>query len=423
MNSFLKITGAKRPIDINYHDFPQGAKNAALPVLGASLLFEREVVLNNVPDISDVQVIFNLLREINISFGYDNNVFTKLDNSELKKIVFSKEFFATRGGFYLVAALILKHGQIKIKNYAVAGCQIGQRGYEHIFKVLKVFGLGSAVHDGDLIIKKVRAYTGGEIVLSDHGICVTGVAIILAAQFKHKTILRQIATSPEINDLVIFLRQNGVIIRQCKKRRLEIQRGNYRLSKKSFSIQDDRIVIATYIFLALISHGTFRIKTTKLKYLSSLLKLLKLSGVVLRQNKLKGLTTMRRGANMKVADAVADDYPDICTDIQPMLTVWLCTLPGRSSVRDNIFPLRQHHVAPLKKMGQDVEFVDGKIIINGGHDFVAASVDGHDIRCGAAMALAACVAKGTSTINNWEYINRGYAKLFDVIKLNRELDK
>jgi len=423
--STLKITGSSKPINIDYADFAQGSKNAALAVLGASLLFDHELVINNVPDISDTQNIFGLLREINIAFGYDHNVFIKLVTSKinLAEINFSADFFKTRGGFYVAAALINKYRKIKIKNYTVAGCRLGERGYDYIFRVFNNFGIQIEIATGDLIIKKQPDnYAGGAIILDDLGICASGVALILAAQFKEKTILVNAGKAPELNDLIDFLRQNGVAIKKYQNGNLLIFKNNSASANQSFKIQDDRLVITTYIILALLTGGQFKIKNYKLKYLTTLVDFLKKTGVCIWTDKNDGTTTFLPGQKMKARDLVIDDYPEISTDVQAILTVWLCALKGQATICDHIFPARNYHVKQLQKMGQNIKTKDDRIIILGANKFMASKISGHDLRCSAALILAASVTRGASAIRDWEYVNRGYEKLLDIIGQNRRME-
>jgi len=419
--SLLKIIGSTRPINIDYAKFKQGSKNAALPIIGASLLFDNDLIIKNVPDISDVYSILKILNKINVSFNYEKNTFTKFSGDKFKKQSFSKDFFDTRGGFYLVAALINKWKKIKIKNYTVAGCRIGARGYDNIFRVLAEFGFVVNVIDDNLIINKTHKYSGGRIVLNDLGICVSCVALILAAQFEHKTVLANIGQAPEINDLINFLVANGVNIVRNKNNQLEVWKGSVKTRLKSFGIQDDRIVIATYAVLALISQGSFKIKSIKLQHLSSFIELLKSTGCHIKENKKNNTTIILRGRNMRPVQVLVDDYPRISTDIQPLLATFLGTIKGSSIIKDNIFPLRNFHVEQLQKMNQSIAFKDGEIIIMGGNKFAGNQLCGHDIRCNAALIAAACVAHGVTLITDWEYVNRGYEHLLNIVKQNREL--
>ncbi|MEI7451634.1 MAG: hypothetical protein WCK37_00345 [Candidatus Falkowbacteria bacterium] len=421
--STLKITGSRKPININYVDFAQGSKNAALPVFGASLLFNGQLLIDNVPNISDVQNIFKLLREINVSFGYDNNAFIKLATNKINpaEITLSADFFKTRGGFYLVAALINKCRKIKIKKYSIAGCRIGVRAYDNILRVFNVFGFQIKIVAGDIIIKKKRDYYGEKISLNDLGICASGVALILAAQFKVKTNLVGSSKAPELNDLINFLRSNGIAIKRYQNSDLLVYKNNSAWPCNSFKIQDDRIVIATYAILALLSGGYFKIKTSKLKYLDSFIKFLRDSGCIIWNGLEDGVTIFLPGKKMRANDLVVDDYPKIPTDIQPILTVFLCALKGRATICDLIFPERNFHVKQLQRMGQNIKNRDGQIVINGNNKFIAGKVRGHDLRCGAALILAACVARGTSEISDWEYVGRGYEKLLDIVVQNRRL--
>ncbi len=421
MPSLLRITGSRKPFVIEYESFRQGSKNAALLVIGASLLFDTDLAIGNVPHIFDLLNVLGFFKKINVNFTYENNEFIKRKNNKFKKIVFGEDFFNTRGGFYLIAALINKWKEIKIKGYGIAGCKIGERGYGNIFKVFSEFGIDSDVVGGDLIMRKNNKYTGKKIILNDLGICVSGVALILASQFMRRTTFVGTGKAPEINDLISFLSNNGVYIKKGKHNHLVVYKKRINCHKNRFNIQDDRMVIATYAVLALISSGVFTIKTSKLKYLHSFIELLKLSGCRVEKNKKIRTTVISRGKKMKPLEVIIDDYPHIPTDLQAIVTVFLCTISGVSTIKDNIFPQRNHHIYQLKKMNQDIDFNNKKIIIKGGKKFIKNKLTGHDIRCNAALILAACIAKGTTSIVDWEYVNRGYENILNIVGRNRKL--
>lgn len=421
MSKELKIKGSNEPIIIDYEKYKQGSKNASLPIISACLLFETDIIVNNVPNISDIINIFKLLKKINFKYSYKNKVFIRRKNNNFNKIIFNKDFFDTRGGFYLIAALINKWKEIKIEGFGIAGCQIGERGYDNIFRIFSEFGIESKIVDNNLIIRKNSIYEGKKIVLNDLGICVSGIALILAAQYTVKTTLINIGKAPELNDLENFLEMNGVCIKINKHRHFVIYKQKENYEKINFIIQDDRIVIATYVLLTLISSGRFKIKSDKLKYLYTFINLLKNSGCNVRVNKGNKTTTITRSKKMKPLNIVIDDYPQIPTDLQPILSVFFCSIKGLSIIKDKIFPQRIFHIDQLKKMNQDITFTNNKITIKGGNKFIKNSLIGHDIRTNAAIILAACIAKGTSTIVNWEYINRGYENLLNIIQKNRQL--
>ena len=421
MSKNLKIHGSDQPICINYEDFKQGSKNAALPVIGASLLFDAELTIGDVPHISDILNIFRLLKKIGVNFSYADNVYAKHKGNVFKEIIFEEDFFETRGGFYVVAALINRCKIIIIKKYGMAGCKIGERGHGNIFRVFKEFGFSANIVKDRLVIKKSKRYFGKTIMVDDLGICASGVALILASQFKTKTTLINTGKAPEINDLTEFLINNGVNISKLNDNKLVISRGKKHCRKSSFNIQDDRIVIATYLILSLITEGSFKIKSSKLQHLLSFVELLKACGVNINNDKKTKTVIFIRGKKMSPAKVVIYDYPSIPTDIQPVLSVFLCTIKGPSVIRDNIFPDRKFHISQLKKMNQDIKYSDSEVFIKGGRVFKSNNLRGHDIRCSAALILASCIASGVSVIKDWQYVNRGYESLLEIIKQNRKL--
>lgn len=419
MNKIISIKGDLKPINIRYEDFPQGSKNSVLAIIGASLLFDSVQTISNFPDILDTRSILELLYEMKLKYKFTKGVFTKRQ-STYKKIEFRENFFKTRGGFYIVAGIINKLKKIKIKNYVIGGCKIGDRNYQFIFNTFKVFGVDVKTTDDSIIFCKTADQVRDRIELNDPGIVVSGIAIILATQQKGTISLINISNAPEINDLIAYLNKNGVCVERHKKRELVICNDTSKKNKDvQFSIQDDRIVIATYIILCLISNGQFNIDKSKIKYLNTFISLLGKIGLSIKSTTNK-VFICNNGKNiLKPQNAIIDDYPSIPTDIQPLLTVLLCTIKGNSSVRDNIFPLRNHHVNQLKKLNQDIKFDKDRILIKGGDRFISNTLFSNDMRCSAALMLAASISEGTSKIHNFEDVNRGYEHLLRIIGNNR----
>ena len=180
------------------------------------------------------------------------------------------------------------------------------------------------------------------------------------------------------------------------------------------------MVIATYAVLSFITGGTFTITTEKLKYLSSFLGLLKKINASVKSH--RGVTCIARNGDLRPVKVKVADYPGIPTDIQPIITVLLAGAKGVSIIEDKIFPNRIAHIAELKKVGTDIEHREGIIVIRGGKRFIANSVRAKDLRSCAALLLASCIAKGTTTVSSWDQIYRGYEYLISIIRSNRALN-
>ena len=421
MGNKLNVKGSRKPIDIAYDRCPQGAKNAALPVLCATLVFNNKSIIENVPDISDVKVLLRLFKRINLDFSYVKHTFIKYP-SRLKKIDFPKSFYKSRGGFYLIASLIKQWGTLKIRGYEIGGCKIGNRPYTHFLRVLKNFGYAVDIKGGDLVIRRSAQYRGKIIQLNDLGIVASGMALILASQFEAKTTLVKFGKAPELNDLIKLIKEKEIFIKK-RGRTLVIRgcdRNNHQSSLHPFKLQDDRMVIATYAVLSLITGGTFTITTEKLKYLSSFLGLLKKINASVKSH--RGVTCIARNGDLRPVKVKVADYPGIPTDIQPIITVLLAGAKGVSIIEDKIFPNRIAHISELKKVGTDIEHREGIIVIRGGKRFIANSVRAKDLRSCAALLLASCIAKGTTTVSSWDQIYRGYEYLISIIRSNRALN-
>ena len=213
--STLSITGSDAPINLSYAEYPQGSKNACLPVLAASLLFDQAEI-SNVPDIADVRIILNSFTQMKLHFTFGNNIFAKC-HAQAMAVDIGDVFRATRAGFYILAALILKVETWRIGGFGVAGCRIGIRGYTKIFSIFNAFGITIEQTGDELCFKVIRGYQGAVIAVNDSGICATAVALILAAQFKAETTIAGPGRAPELQDLVDYLQLNGIHI-QCRDR-------------------------------------------------------------------------------------------------------------------------------------------------------------------------------------------------------------
>jgi UDP-N-acetylglucosamine 1-carboxyvinyltransferase len=419
----ITIKGDSKPISIEYEEFAQGSKNATLPLIGASLIFDSKQILSNFPDISDVKSIFELLDQINIQYEFKDGVFIKNNSSQINKQNFGSNFFKTRGGFYIVAGIISKFGRVEIEDYVVGGCKIGDRNYQFIFNTFKSFGIDVEITDKSIIFQKqLENSYRREIVLDDLGIVVTGIALILAAQEQSPIKLINISNAPEINDVIDFLIRNGISIERLGKRDLlvnpVVQKDLY--NETDFQIQDDRIVIATYSILSLITKGKFRIKQNRWRYLDTFTSLLKDIGFVLESNEDNFIIYNKDNLELMPQNVIADDYPAISTDMQPLVTLLLCTINGNSTMTDKIFPTRNFHVEQLSKLNQKIEFTDDRIVIKGRSKFLSNEIESNDMRCSAALILAATIAEGTSTIKNYEDVNRGYEHLISIVSQNRQ---
>lgn len=412
--SRIEIQGAAAPIDICYEEHRQGSKNAALPTLCATLLFNREIHLGGVPDIEDVRVILDIFRAINLRFSYRDSSFVRY-RSAIRYARLTEDFYRLRGGFYLVAALIRRWGKVEIEGYKLSGCRIGERRYDKFFEVLEAFGC--EIKAGrNLLIKRTGRRRKRVVELNDLGIVATGMALILASQYATQTVLINPGKAPEINDLIKFLRRSGVSV-ESTGGRLLVCKVKKDAGPVSFEIQDDRIVIASQMLLALTTNGTFTVRSDRLKYLTSLIDFLGKLGFNISSD--ERLTSVSRGTRIVPGHVEIDDYPGIPTDIQPLLVVLLCTIRGRSTVRDKIFPARAKHAEQLRRLNQNVYCDDGSIVINGGRKFKGSALESNDMRCSAALLLASCHARGRTTISGYADVYRGYTNLLEIIRHHR----
>lgn len=417
----ISIRGTQKALNLRYEDYAQGSKNAALPLIGATLVFETRQVLENFPEISDVRSIAGLLDSAGVRHEIAGGRFVKHEGG-VAAASFGREFFDTRGGFYVVAGLIYRLGTVRIDDYLVGGCQIGERGFRFVFEAFQAFGI-----DVDVGEKTLRFTAGAQapqrrVVLNDLGIVVSGIALILAAQQSEPVELVGIGRASEINDVIMFLEKNGVEFRRHGERDLLVIPAKDRAVREvTHSVQDDRIVIATYIAYSLASGGEFVIDRARLAYLRTYIELLVRIGYLVEETGETSRIRRPESGLLVGQDVIVDDYPAISTDIQPLLAPLLCRSEGVSTVTDRIFPERNFHVAQLRKLNQHIAVEGGRIVIHGARPFVANDLASNDMRCSATLLVAAAMAEGVSTVANWTNVERGYQHLLTIISSHAEM--
>ncbi len=418
---YIEINGSEEnPININYSSYPQGSKNAGLPLLCASLLFDNEVQLDNIPDIEDINIMLKLFSEMGIEYNFSSNSFSKNKVISSNDVIeFSSNFNGIRCGYYLVGAIVNKCSKVIINTIEDGGCRIGERNCNKFLEVLYHFGFQSRIENEKIIIEKVRDYKSSILELNDLGIVASGISLILASQYPTKTTIKGFGKSPELYDLIEYLSLCGV---EIDRQGWDIYVTGISDNDKAveFKLQDDRIVIATYVILCLVNKGSFKIKTHKLRYLHTFIELIEKIGYKVFKDEL--FTVIEYSENLSAVSVKVEDYPGISTDIQPILSVLLCTINGQSHIQDKIFPSRISHINNLLNLNQNIE-LERDIKIIGRNKFIpnGEHLIGKDLRCSAATIIACSGAKGKAIMHDWKHLLRGYEHLIDILNSNRAL--
>ena len=399
----------KGPCKIKGEISISGSKNAALPILASTILFEKEVIIKNLPRVKDIDTMINLLKSLGAEIKFNKN--RKIVKITKKK---KQNFFASyslvrtlRAGILVLGALVAKH-QKSITSLP-GGCLIGARPVNYHLNALKKLGMKYDIKKGYIHAHTKEKLKGAKIRFSKISVGATENTIIAACLANGITILRNCAIEPEIVDLINFLKSGGAKIKFIGKRTVKIE-GIKSLESTSYSVMSDRIETGTFCVAACLTGGNLKINNFDPKIIKTELSLLKKVGakikVAKKQIHISGPKKIKNLTNL-----VTKEYPNFPTDLQAQFMVLLCKAKGKSSITESIFENRFMHVAELRRLGAEILIKKNKAFISGDTKFQAAELMSSDLRASVALVLAAIVARGSSTINRIYHLDRGYENI------------
>ncbi len=399
----------KGPCKIKGEISISGSKNAALPILASTILFEKEVTIKNLPRVKDIDTMINLLKSLGSIIRFSKN--KKIVKITKKK---KQSFFASyslvrtmRAGILVLGALLTKHQKSIIS--LPGGCLIGARPVNYHLNALKKLGMKYDIKKGYIHASTKGKLNGTKIRFSKISVGATENTIIASCLANGITILRNCAIEPEIIDLINFLKSGGAKIKFIGKRTLKIE-GIKSLESTSYSVMSDRIETGTFCVAACLTGGNLKINNFDPKIIKTELSLLKKIGakikVAKKQIYISGPKKIKNLTNL-----VTREYPNFPTDLQAQFMVLLCKASGKSSITESIFENRFMHVAELRRLGAEILIKKNKAFISGDTNFKAAELMSSDLRASVALVLAAIVATGSSTINRIYHLDRGYENI------------
>ena len=410
MDKFL-ITG---PCKIKGQVSISGSKNAALPILASTLLFDKPVIIENLPQVRDIDTMLNLLKSLGSKIQYLKNKKTvKISKTTKPKHFASYSLVKTmRAGILVLGPLVAKYH--KSITSLPGGCTIGARPVNYHLNALKKLGMKYEIKKGYIHASSKGKLKGANIKFSKISVGATENSIIAACLANGKTILKNCAIEPEIKDLTNFLKSAGANIKWIGKRTCQII-GVNSLNQTTYSVMGDRIETGTFCVAATLAKGDLVIKNFNPNVIQTELNLLKKVGAKIKTSKnkinIKGPKKIKNITNI-----TTKEYPNFPTDLQAQFMVLLCKANGRSTITESIFENRFMHVAELRRLGARIIVKDNKATIEGKTEFLGAELMSSDLRASVALVLAAIVAKGQSTINSIYHLDRGYEKIENKLK-------
>ena len=405
MDKFL----IKGPSILKGEVFISGSKNAALPILASTLLFDKPVIIQNLPRVKDINTMLNLLKSLGSKIEFFDNK-KKVRITKLKK----QKYFASYSLLKTMRAGILVLGPLVAKNFkSIAsfpgGCVLNGNSGRPIdlhLNALEKIGMKYEIKKGYIYAKSKGKLKGKSLKFSTISVGATQHLIMSSVLSNGKTILKNCAIEPEVKDLTNFLKSAGANIKWIGKRTCQII-GVNSLSETCYSVMGDRIETGTFCVAATLTKGNLLIKGFNPKLIKTELNLLKKMGAVIKlfedQIHIKGPQKIKKISHIKTKE-----YEGFPTDCQPQFMVLMCKANGRSEITENIFKSRFMHAMELQRLGAKISINNSTATIEGNTNFIGAEVMSSDLRASAALILAAITAKGTSIVSRVYHCDRGY---------------
>jgi len=395
-----------------------GAKNAALKIIAASVMADSPSTIHDVPRIKDIEILEEIIVKAGGKVDVDGNTVridprgiktTKLDEELTKKL---------RGSIVLTGPMLSKFNEVEFAQ--PGGCLIGARPIDTHLDVFRQFGIVLIEHGESYELKgKPKA---GEVIMSELSVTATENAIMSAVLSEGETKIYAGATEPEIHDLVTYLNKMGAKITADHSHTYTVV-GVDKLKGAEHTIIPDRIETGTYLLIGLATNSEITINNVRPETLMHLIKKLRNAGAKLTVG--KDSITTQKGQTYKAIDIDTRTFPGFPTDLQSQYAVYSTTTDGKTRIFETIFESRFGYIDEIKKMGANIE-VEGPHIVNidGPIELNGTNLDANDIRGGAALVLAGLIAKGETTINGIELIERGYEGMEEKLKaLGADIEK
>jgi len=388
-----------------------GAKNAAVAIIPAALLVDGICRIENIPQISDVTLFFNLLEELGAGVRVLNNHAIELDCHCIRSTQANYDLARRiRASYYLLGALLGRFGEATVG--LPGGCNFG--GTRPIDQHIKGFtSLGAEVNvvGGSVQAKaKNGRLKGSSVYLDVVSVGATMNIMMAAVLAEGTTTIDNAAKEPHIVDLANFLNSMGADVKGAGTDTIRI-RGVDRLSGGSYAIIPDQIEAGTYMTAVAATGGQVLIRNIIPKHMDCISAKLVEMGVEVIEN--DDTLLVRRSAPLRRANVKTMPYPGFPTDMQPQIATVLALAEGTSMVTESVWSSRFKYVDELKRMGANIQ-VDGKVaVIEGVEHFVGAPIQAPDLRAGAALVIAGLAAQGTTEISQVQYIERGYENIVE----------
>ena len=392
-----------------------GAKNAALPIMAATLLATDNVTVSNVPHLKDVTTMMELLSQLGAKLVVDEKMNVQVDSNQVNDLVAPYELVKTmRASILVLGPMLARFGQADVS--LPGGCAIGTRPVDLHLKALKAMGADISVKNGFIRARCKNGRLQGKTLVFDT-VTVTGTENIMmaAALAEGTTILKNAAREPEVVDLANFLICMGARITGAGTHTIVIE-GVESLGGGNYSVMPDRIEAGTYLTAGALTRGQVTVRRVKPDNLLSMLCKFEEAGAAITLGE-DWVSLDMHGLRPQAVDVSTAPYPAFPTDMQAQFMALNTIAEGSSSVIENIFENRFMHVQELQRMGAKIRLNGNTAMVTGVEKLTGAPVMATDLRASASLILAGLAAEGETVVERIYHVDRGYERIEEKLSL------
>ena len=391
-----------------------GAKNSSLVLLAASLLTNEKIILENVPYLTDIEKMVNILKNLGVDLVFEKNKL-EIDSKNISIKELPDELVnGLRASFFCIGALLTKFGEAKIP--LPGGCDIGSRPIDEHINGLRALGAEISIEERIVkakIEKKENKLQGAHIKLKCPSVGATETLIMAASLAEGRTTIENAAREPEIQDLCQMLNKMGAKIYDSGKEKIIID-GVNKLGGCTHKVIPDRIEAGTFLIAAAATSSSITVCPVIPLHLEAVTNKLKESGSKIT---IKGNSITIFGKEIKGVDIETAPFPGFPTDLQAPFTALMTIANGESKITETIFENRMNHIHLLNQMGANIELNDNVAYVKGVKKIKGMDLVGSDLRSSAALIIAGIIAEGNSKIYGLEHLDRGYENFESKLKM------
>ncbi|MDE1900522.1 MAG: UDP-N-acetylglucosamine 1-carboxyvinyltransferase [Alphaproteobacteria bacterium] len=392
-----------------------GAKNAALPLLAASLLTDEALTLSNVPHLADIVTMSNLLGQLGVGISLNGHApgghtgrVVELKAATLTDVVAPYELVRKmRASILVLGPLLARAGEAKVS--LPGGCAIGTRPVDLHIAALQKLGADITLDNGYIHARAPRGLRGAEIIFPMVTVTGTENIMMAATLAAGETTIVNAAREPEVVDLAHCLVAMGARIEGIGSDRMVIA-GSAKLHGAAHNVVPDRIEAGTFAMAAAITDGDLELIGAKMDHLNSVATILAAAGIDMTETA-DGLRARRANGALRGVDVMTEPYPGFPTDLQAQMMALMCVADGASMITETIFENRFMHVPELKRMGANITVHNASALVRGVPMLTGAPVMATDLRASVSLALAGLAARGETMLNRIYHLDRGYERL------------